>query len=153
MGLVVRNLLANTGDMGFIPGLGRSPRVGNGNPLHYSCLGIPMDRGPGRVGHDWAAEHLRSNACRESETEQTPQCKTITIEISHALRKGMGEMRVWKFRTMVAGRGCDWMAPTVSQRVKWSEPHQGHQLWGWNWFRRAILLAKWSPFSKEVGRD
>ena len=33
------------GDKGLIPGLGRSPREGNGNSLQYSCLGIPMDRG------------------------------------------------------------------------------------------------------------
>ena len=32
-------------DMGSIPGLGRSPREGNGNPLQYSCLENPMDRG------------------------------------------------------------------------------------------------------------
>ena len=30
---------------GFIPGLGRAPEEGNGNPLQYSCLGNPMDRG------------------------------------------------------------------------------------------------------------
>jgi len=35
----------NTGDLGSIPGLGRSPGEGNGNPLQYSCLGNPMDRG------------------------------------------------------------------------------------------------------------
>ena len=35
----------NTGDLGFIPGLERSSGVGNGNPLQYSCLGSPMDRG------------------------------------------------------------------------------------------------------------
>ena len=33
------------GDMGSIPGSGRSPGEGNGNPLQYSCLGNPMDRG------------------------------------------------------------------------------------------------------------
>ena len=35
----------NAGDAGFIPWLGRSPGEGNGNPLQYSCLGNPMDRG------------------------------------------------------------------------------------------------------------
>ena len=46
--LVERNLPANAGDIkeaGSIPGLGRSPGVGNGNPLQYSCLEHPMDRG------------------------------------------------------------------------------------------------------------
>ena len=35
----------DTGDMGFIPGWGRSPGEGNGNPLQYSCLDNSMDRG------------------------------------------------------------------------------------------------------------
>ena len=42
---VVKNLPANAGDAGSIPGLGRSPGGGNGNLLQYSCLGNPMDRG------------------------------------------------------------------------------------------------------------
>ena len=43
--LVVKNLPANTGDVGLIPGSGRSLGVGNGNPLQYSCLENSMDRG------------------------------------------------------------------------------------------------------------
>ena len=46
-GLAVRNLPAMqraTGDAGLIPGLGRSPGGGPGNPLQYSCLEKPMDR-------------------------------------------------------------------------------------------------------------
>ena len=35
----------NVGDLGSIPGLGRSPGEGNGNPLQYSCLENPMDGG------------------------------------------------------------------------------------------------------------
>ena len=35
----------NEGDRGLISGWGRSPKEGNGNPLQYSCLGNPMDRG------------------------------------------------------------------------------------------------------------
>ena len=35
----------NAGDLGSIPGLGRSPGEGNGNPLQYSCLENPIDRG------------------------------------------------------------------------------------------------------------
>ena len=37
--------LGNTGDMGLIPGLGRSPGGGNDSPLQYPCLGNPMDKG------------------------------------------------------------------------------------------------------------
>ena len=44
-GSVVKKLPANAGDVGSIPGLGRCPGEVNGNPLQYSCLGNPMDRG------------------------------------------------------------------------------------------------------------
>ena len=47
-GPVVKNWPANAGDkgdMGLIPGLGRSPGEGNGKPLQYSSLDNPMDRG------------------------------------------------------------------------------------------------------------
>ena len=41
----VKNPPANAGDVGSIPGSGRSPGKGNGNQLQYSCLGNPMERG------------------------------------------------------------------------------------------------------------
>ena len=55
---MVKNLLTNAGDVrdtrdvDLISGSGRSPRVGNDNPLQCSCLGNPMDRGAW-----WAAAH------------------------------------------------------------------------------------------------
>ena len=42
---MVKNLPASAGDAGSIPGSGRSAVEGNGNPLQYSCLENPMDRG------------------------------------------------------------------------------------------------------------
>ena len=61
--LGVKNLSANEGDIrdaGLVPGSGRSPGGGHGNPLQYSCLENPMDggawqatvRGVAKVGHD-----------------------------------------------------------------------------------------------------
>ena len=44
-GSMVNNLPANAGGLGLIPGSGRSPGKGNGNPLQYSCVGNPTDRG------------------------------------------------------------------------------------------------------------
>ena len=44
-GSVAKNPPTNAGDAGSIPVSGRSPGEGNGNPLKYSCLGNPMDRG------------------------------------------------------------------------------------------------------------
>ena len=64
---MVKNLPANAGnagDMGSTPGSGRSPGGGHGNPLQYSCLGKPMDRGAWlvpvhrvTVRHDCATKH------------------------------------------------------------------------------------------------
>ena len=56
----------DTGDTGLIPGLGRSPGVGNGNLLQYSCLENSINRGAGvlqsmgsqRVRHDWGTGHI-----------------------------------------------------------------------------------------------
>ena len=44
-GSAIKNLLANAGDPGLIPGLGRSPGEGNDNPLQYFFLGNPVNRG------------------------------------------------------------------------------------------------------------
>ena len=51
-GSVAKNPSASEGDAGSIPGLGRSPGEGNGNPLQYSCLENSMDRGAW-----WATVH------------------------------------------------------------------------------------------------
>ena len=52
---MIKNLPANAGDtgkLGLIPGLGRSPGAGNGNPLQYSCLENSVNRGTW-----WATVH------------------------------------------------------------------------------------------------
>ena len=62
--LVGKESAYNAGDLGSIPGLGRSLGEGNGNPFQYSCLENPMDRGAwwatvhgvARVGHDLATK-------------------------------------------------------------------------------------------------
>ena len=78
-GSVGKNLPAIVGDadVGLIPELGRSSRGGNGNPLQYSCLENPMDRGAWvgytlwgglqsmgsqRVGHNWALMQSKSTS-------------------------------------------------------------------------------------------
>ena len=48
--------VCNAGDLGLIPGLGRSPGGGHGNPLQYSCLENPMDRGTRQAMVHWVAE-------------------------------------------------------------------------------------------------
>ena len=60
-GSVVKNLYANAGTVGLIPQLGRSPVVGNGNPLQYSCLNNSMDSPQGRRESD-TTEHTHTHS-------------------------------------------------------------------------------------------
>ena len=63
MVLVVKNLSANAGDIRdavLILGLGRSPGGGHGNPLQYSCLENPMDRGSLEGSRSWGHRELDS---------------------------------------------------------------------------------------------
>ena len=60
-GSMVKNPPANAGgprDVGLIPGSGRSPGEGNGNPLQYSCLGNPINRGAWRATVHGVAKEL-----------------------------------------------------------------------------------------------
>ena len=73
-GAAVKNLSAkarDAGDVGWIPGLGRSPEVGNDNPFQYSCLGNPMDRGAWRaivhgVAHELDTTEHASGSCKNT---------------------------------------------------------------------------------------
>ena len=59
---MVKNLPADAGDAGLIPGLGRSPGEGNGNPLQYSRLGDPRNRGDWWATYSpWGHKRVRHN--------------------------------------------------------------------------------------------
>ena len=67
---MVKNLPTNAGDTGdtdFIPGSGRSPGEGNGNPLQYSCLGNPVDRGAWQGAAHGATKSWTEHACTSKE--------------------------------------------------------------------------------------
>ena len=66
---MVKNLPAKVGDAGLIPGLKRSPGGGNGNPLQYSCLENPIDRGAW-----WATVH----GVTKSQTEVSTDLGTLS---------------------------------------------------------------------------
>ena len=67
-GSVVKNPPANIGDAGSIPGWGRSPGEGNGNPFQYSCLEHSMDR-----GSQWATVHETAKSGSATEQMNTHQ--------------------------------------------------------------------------------
>ena len=76
-GSVLKNSPANagaTGDLVLIPGLGRSPGEGNGNPLQYSYLGSPMDR-------ERSLADYRSWGCKESNVSEHAWslCQTLLL--------------------------------------------------------------------------
>ena len=64
-GSEVKAPACNVGDLGSIPGSGRLPGEGNGNPLQYSCLQNPMDRDAW-----WATVHGLQRVGHVSETSQ-----------------------------------------------------------------------------------
>ena len=76
---VIKNPFAKAGDVGSIPGLGRFPGEGNGNPIQYSCLGNPMDRGAW-----WATVHgvtMPGHQLRVRHGLETKQQKIIHIRM------------------------------------------------------------------------
>ena len=82
MALVVKNPPASAEDVrdkGSIPGSGKSPGGGHGNPLQYFCLVNPLDRGTGRLQSMGFAESDRTErpgrAEREDSEERTMQCR------------------------------------------------------------------------------
>ena len=81
--LVLKNLPANAGDTretGSIPGLGRSHGGGHGDPLQYSCLGNPMDRGAWRATvHGVAKNQIQLKRLR-SHTHRTSQMRDTQSE-------------------------------------------------------------------------
>ena len=64
---MVKNSPSNAGDLGSIPGSGRPPGGGHGNPLQYSCLENPMDKGAWRAAvHEVAKSGTRLSTALDS---------------------------------------------------------------------------------------
>ena len=64
---MVKNLLANTGDMCSIPGSGKSPGEGNGNPLQYSSLGNPIRERSLMGYHPWDHKKVRHDSATKQQ--------------------------------------------------------------------------------------
>ena len=69
---VVKNPPASAGEVGSIPGWGRSPGGGSGNPFQYSCLGSPMDRGAWRATSHRVAKSQTRLSMHTSEMSAPP---------------------------------------------------------------------------------
>ena len=84
----------DTRETGSIPGSGRSPREGNGNPLQYSCLGNSMDRGAW-----WATVH----GVAKSQTQLSNFTFTLTLLKTYLLRLFYG------YRCCTVRKTCSWL--------------------------------------------
>ena len=110
---MVKNLPANAGDaryLGLIPGSGRCPEVGNGNPLQCSCLDNPRTEvlwrlqtmGSQRVGNKWVTEHSTYYICK-----CVLNSHTCIIEFN--MNYWSGRIRIWAKQTYVCKQ-----APTLT---------------------------------------
>ena len=120
----------NTGDLGLIPGSGRSPGEWSGNPLQYSCWTIPWMEEPGRlqsmgsqrVGHDWVTSLVQgfSRAVTLYNTEGYHLNK-LCEEHGRPGRNGDWKARLTRHVTL--GKECQlWVI--VSLSVTWKRQHQ-----------------------------
>ena len=117
---MVKNPPTNTedaGDMGSIPGLGKSPGEGNGNPLQYSCLENPMDKGAW-----WATVHQgfkESDATEHIYTQGGWLSKKCELW-AWRIRLYLGQTRGWEL-----GNGFTGTMEAVSSKTE--DPKPGSQ--------------------------
>ena len=127
-GSAVKNPPGNAGDMGSNTGSGRSPREGNGNPLQYSCLENPMDKGAWwatvhgitTVGHNlatkqqqqWSGNHTPGHISKVKESEVTQSCLTLCDPMDCSLPgfsiHGIFQARVLEWVAISFSKGSSW---------------------------------------------
>ena len=121
---MVNNLPANVGDLGLIPGLGRFPDGGHGNPLQFVPGESPWTEEPGglqsrksqRIGHDWATKHSTAN---------TEKANTISlISYYHIIHSSISGKNIWKNWVTIGTWG-----PSIGDERKSLRERQGGT-WG-----------------------
>ena len=93
-----KEFACSAGDQGSIPGLGKCPREGNGNPLRYSCLGNPVDRGAW-----WATVH----SVAKSSTWLSNQTMTATLRSFDVTKPECPEFSSKNLQTINAREGME----------------------------------------------
>ena len=99
----------NAWDLGSIPGLGRSPGGGHGNPLQYACLEnshgqcslVGYSAWGLRVGHDWATKHSTT-----AESEEEP--KDLLIKVKEESEKAGLKFNIQKMKITTSGPITSW---------------------------------------------
>ena len=141
----VQNPPANTGDAGLIPGWGRCPGEGNGNPLQYSCLENPRDRGAWRAR--WGHKELDT-------TEQLNTTQQPDYLVWHNMRQ-----RHWQVPFCLAQHnGCGPLCPRPTYMYHMYRMHfrwcfiLSHVLWTplWPLTPNSVLPPHWFAFHVDV---
>ena len=121
-GSMVKNPPANAGDVGLIPGLGRSARGEKGNPLQYSCLEKPMDReawqasGWGcRVRHDWVTEYTCTQPNLEPWLHWAVELTSVETACSRLL--------MWEKKPLYSSWALEKKKNLYSSSTAWNEKH------------------------------
>ena len=123
-GSVVKTLPANAGyskNVGSIPGLGRSPGVGNGNPLQYPCLGNPMGRGAWRATVRGAAHtsYWFPSACLPPPTFSFPCFILINpFRTDHVLETILSTFYIISHSTLIQSSGAETINIPILQMGK-----------------------------------
>ena len=133
-GALVKNPPANAGDtrdVGLSPGLGRCPGVGNGNPLQYSCLGYPMDRGAWRAIVHGVAELTEwlKHVCHPGLSLRTLKSRYyFTLQVRKVRLREVGRL-LKKAPQLVWGGARTWTQACLTSRAGFPTSPHACPLW------------------------
>ena len=116
---MVKNPIANAGDQGSIPGSGRSPGEGNGNPLQYSCLGKPMDRGAWQatvtgITKSWTLNDLHFTSLPRGASLVVQRVKCLPA-MQETWVRSLGQEDPLEKEMAIHSRTIDWKIPWTEE--------------------------------------
>ena len=153
MTLVVKNMPANAGDIRIFPGLGRSPGGAHGNPLQYSSLENPMDRGAWQAMVCRVAQSQtrlkRLSACAHTHayTLSLSHTHTLTLSLTHTLSHTLSHTHNDVLISSMGYCPQSWSGGLWCQRMRCGGISA--QQWGWCRVRCVPRAGMWKGVEAE----